>query len=147
MVPHSPSMEIFTQTEEHLALSSIFTHADCTPGVMFSLGYLLGCISHVSLHALPKKLCLCHFLKFAMKSIIFYRLSSTLRNSHQHRIKFSRISDSLNSNFVCKNIPDDQKPLLSFPPSMTNAIQRIAVMQLCISALTMRNGSTTIHHL
>jgi hypothetical protein len=83
-----------------------------------------------------------------MKSIIFYRLSFTLRNSHQHRtagIEFSKISDSLNSNFVCKNFPEAQKPLLSFPPSMTNTIQRGAVMQPCISALAMRDCSIAIH--
>lgn len=57
--------------------------------------------------------------------IIFYRFLSTLRSICQHRtawIKFSRISDGLTSNLECKTFLEDQKPLLSFPPSITDTI-------------------------
>lgn len=59
-------------------------------------------------------------------------------------MEFSRISDSLNSNLVRKNFPEDQKSLLSFPPSMTNTIQGGVVMQPRISALPTRNGLIAI---
>lgn len=81
---------------------------------------------------MPKNLSLCHFWVCHIINNIL--LSSSLRNSHQHRtawIKFSRIADSLTSNFECKNFPEDEKPSLSFPPSMTDTIGGGVIMQPC----------------
>lgn len=78
----------------------------------------------------------CHVINNILQIVFHFKKYSSAQNS---RIEFSRISDSLNSNFVRENFPEDQKPLLSSPPSMTNTIHGGIIMQPCISALAMRN--------
>lgn len=71
LAPYSSYTEIFCWSGwPSIPFSKVIIHPVFTPGLIFSLRYLPGCISHGSLRPLPKHPCLCHFSVYQVISNI-----------------------------------------------------------------------------
>lgn len=82
----------------------------------------------------------CHIINNTLQIVLYFKKYSSAQNSRNSFFKYF----SLNSNFECKNFPEDQKPLLSFPSSITNTIQGGVIMRPQIFSPDMRSGSNAI---
>lgn len=90
-LPSLENLEDQTPLAPHSSYTEIFCwsgwHPVCTPGLIFSLRYLPGCISHESLHPLPKHPRLCHLSVYQvinniLQIVFHFKKWSSALNSH-----------------------------------------------------------------